>query len=213
MIPLIDGGLERYAEDHSSEEPELLRELAEETRQLPGAQMLTGRLEGQLLRLLALMVGAKRVLEIGMFTGYSALCMASALPEDGELITCDVDPEVEAIARRYFQRSPDGKKIHIRMGPALETIASLEGHFDMAFVDADKESYPAYYEALVDRIRPGGLLVVDNVLWSGRVLSPDEDDKDTHAIDRLNGMIQSDSRWDNVLLTVRDGIHVARRRG
>lgn len=213
MIPLIDAGLERYAEDHSSEEPELLRKLAEETRQLPGAQMLTGRLEGQLLRLLVLTIGAKRVLEIGMFTGYSALCMASALPDDGELITCDVDPTVEAVARRYFQQSPDGKKIQIRMGPALDTIASLEGQFDLAFVDADKEAYPAYYEALADRIRPGGLLVVDNVLWSGRVLSPDDDDEATRAIDRLNDKIRNDSRWDHVLLTVRDGVHVARRRG
>ena len=150
MIPLIDAGIERYAEDHSSEEPELLRKLAEETLRLPGAQMLTGRLEGRLLRLLVLLIGAKRVLEIGMFTGYSALSMASALPEDGELITCDVDPEVEAVARRYFAQSPDGRKITIRMGPALDTLASLEGLFDMAFVDADKEKYPEYLEMLVE---------------------------------------------------------------
>lgn len=211
MEPLVDEKIERYASDHSGEEPELLRRLERETRDtMPDAQMLTGRVEGQFLRLLVLMLGAKRVLEVGMFTGYSALMMASALDEDGRLVTCEIDPRAREVAARYFADSPHGGKIDIRMGPALETLATLSGPFDLAFLDADKENYPRYYDRLVDLLRPAGLLVVDNVLWSGSVVSPG--DEEARAIHALNERAHADERVDHVLLTVRDGLLLARKR-
>ena len=212
MKPMLDEAIERYARAHTEPEPDLLKRLEEETRRTMGnrARMLTGRCEGQFLRLLTHSLGAKRILEIGTFTGYSALMMASALPEDGQLITCEVSPEAEAIARRFFAESPHGRKIDLRMGPALETLETLEGPFDLAFVDADKENYPRYYDAVTERLRPGGLLVVDNVLWSGEVLDPR--DGAARAIHELNERAQSDPRVENVLLTVRDGMLLARLR-
>jgi caffeoyl-CoA O-methyltransferase len=153
---------------------------------------------------------ARRVLEIGMFTGYSALMMAEGLPEDGRLITCDVDPKAELIARRYFAESPHGHKIEVRMGPALETVASLAEPIDMVFIDADKENYVNYYEACFPLVRPGGLIVADNVLWSGRVLDPQ--DEATRAIVAFNTRVQQDPRVENVCLTIRDGIMLAWKR-
>jgi caffeoyl-CoA O-methyltransferase len=173
-------------------------------------QMQVGPLEGDFLRLLVRLVGAKRVLEIGMFTGYSGLMMAEGLPPDGELITCDVDPKAEGIARRYFAEHPEGHKIQIRMGPALKTLETLKGPFDLAFVDADKENNLAYYEKILPMIRPGGLIVVDNTLWSGRVLKPESDsDK---AVVEFNRQVAADPRVEKVLLTVRDGMMLAFKR-
>ena len=145
-----------------------------------------------------------------MFTGYSGLMMAEGLPEDGRLITCDVDPKAEAIARRYFAESPHGHKIEIRMGPALDTLRTIKGPIDMAFIDADKENYPDYYEACLGLLRPGGLIVADNVLWSGRVLKPE--DESTRAIVAFNERVQADQRVENVCLTVRDGMMLAWKR-
>jgi caffeoyl-CoA O-methyltransferase len=142
-----------------------------------------------------------------MFTGYSGLSMASALPDDGELITCDVDPKAEAIAKRYFARSPHGKKIQVRMGPALETIRSLKDPLDLVFIDADKENYPAYYDAVFPLVRQGGLIVADNALWSGRVLDPKADSD--RAIVAYNQKVSSDPRVTKVMLTVRDGMFLA----
>lgn len=208
---LIDARIGRYAFEHTQAEPAVLQELAEDTRaHMPMAQMLTGRLEGRFLKLLAQLAGARRILEIGMFTGYSALSMAEALPEDGELITCDIDAKAEAFAKRYFARSPHGHKIAVRMGPALDTIASLVGEFDLVFLDADKENYPAYYEAVLPLLRRGGLLVIDNALWSGAVLHPQ--DEASRAIHALNRQIADDPRVENVLLTVRDGVNLVRKR-
>ncbi len=211
MERLMDERLEAYAAEHSNDEPELLRRLARETHeQMDLPQMLTGSLEGNFLRLLVLMLGARRVLEVGMFTGYSALWMASALPDDGELLTCEVDPEAEAIARRYFDESPHGAKITVRMGPALATIDTLERPFDLVFIDADKENYPRYYEKSMGLLRPGGLIAIDNVLWSGRVLSPE--DEETRAIHEVNERVHADERVDKVLATIRDGILLARKK-
>jgi predicted O-methyltransferase YrrM len=211
MEPLVDPNLERYAEEHSSEVPELLRRLEQETlASMKSPQMLSGRTEGQLLRLLIRMIGASRVLEVGTFTGYSALMMASALPENGELITLEVDPLAEAVARRYFAESEHGGKIRLLMGPALESLAGLSGPFDFAFVDADKQNYPLYYDRIVPLLRPGGLLAVDNVLWSGRVLDPR--DEETRAIHELNERARTDPSVEHVLLTVRDGVLLARKR-
>ena len=205
-MDFIDEKIEQYAYDHTSEESELLTRLEEETyKKLEIPQMTTGRIEAGLLKLLARLVGAQRILEIGTFGGYSALSMAEALPEDGTLVTCDNDPVAIAFAKKYFSESPHGKKIKQMEGPALESLKKLTGPFDMAFIDADKINYSNYYEAVLPMIRPGGLIAVDNVLWSGRVLDPqDESDR---AIHQFNERIVNDQRVESVLLTVRDGLN------
>ena len=205
-MDFIDGKIEQYAFDHTSEEGELLRRLEEETyEKLEIPQMTTGRIEARFLKLLARLVGAQRILEIGTFGGYSALSMAEALPEGGTLVTCDEDPVAIAFAQKYFSESPHGKKIKQMEGPALESIKKLTGTFDMAFIDADKINYSNYYEAILPIIRPGGLIAVDNVLWSGRVLNPrDESDR---AIHQFNEQVVKDQRVESVLLTVRDGLN------
>jgi caffeoyl-CoA O-methyltransferase len=153
---------------------------------------------------------AKHALEIGMFTGYSGLMIALGLPEDGTLITCDIDPKAEAIARRAFAKSPAGRKIEIRMGPALQTLKTLKGPLDFVFIDADKENYLGYYEAVLPLLRKGGFLVADNTLWSGKVLAPESaSDK---AIVAFNQAVAKDARVDKVLLTVRDGMTLAVKR-
>jgi caffeoyl-CoA O-methyltransferase len=205
MISFIDEKFEDYATNHTAAEAELLQRLARETHgSMKDPGMLTGRLEGTFLRLLVRMLQARRVVEVGMFSGYSALMMAEALPDDGKLITCDVDPKAEEVARRYFAESPHGHKIELRMGPALETLESLTGPFDLAFVDADKENYPAYYELCLERLRPGGAIAVDNVFWNGDVLDPKDDE--ARAIATLNERVTRDSRVDHALLTIRDGV-------
>ena len=205
-MDFIDEKIEQYAFDHTSEEGELLRRLEKETyEKLEIPQMTTGRIEARLLKLLARLVGAQRILEIGTFAGYSALSMAEALPEDGTLVTCDEDPVAIVFAQKYFTESPHGKKIKQMEGPALESIKKLTGTFDMAFIDADKINYSNYYEAILPMIRPGGLIAVDNVLWSGRVLDPqDESDR---AIHQFNERVVKDQRVESVLLTVRDGLN------
>jgi caffeoyl-CoA O-methyltransferase len=211
MEPIVDPRLERYAEEHSSEVPELLERLERETLEtMKSPQMLSGRTEGQLLRLLVKMVAAKRILEVGTFTGYSALMMASALPPDGEILTLERDPRAEEVARRYFAESEHGPKIRLLMGPALDTLSSLTGPFDFAFLDADKENYPGYYDRILELLRPGGVLAVDNVLWSGKVLDPK--DEETGAIHTLNERARLDPRVDHALLTVRDGVLRVRKR-
>ncbi|MCW8856439.1 MAG: class I SAM-dependent methyltransferase, partial [Kangiella sp.] len=198
---------EEYAKLYTSNEPELLKELAEFTEtNMPMAQMLTGKIEGRLLKMLVALTGAKTVLEIGMFTGYSALSMAEALPDDGQLITCDIDEEVAKLAKDYFSRSPHGSKISIQLAPALETLSNLNQTFDLAFLDADKENYVEYYQAIIPKLKSNGLLVIDNCLWSGKVIEPEaETDK---AINNLNQLIVTDPRVENVILTVRDGINL-----
>jgi len=173
--------------------------------------MLSGQLEGTLLQMLVASLGAKRVLEIGMFTGFSALMMAAALPDDGTLITCDVSPQAIAFAKRYFARSPHGKKIEVREGPALETLQTLRGPFDFVFIDADKLNYVNYYEAALALLAPNGVIAVDNVLWSGNVLDPKADDENAQAIVAFNRRVQEDARVTNVILTVRDGVTLIRK--
>jgi len=207
-LTLVPEQIEAYAEAHTEPPAPIFEELRKETYAKMGMpQMQVGRIEGSFLRLLVRISRAKRVLEIGMFTGYSALMIAEGLPEDGELITCDVDPNAEAMAKRYFAKSPHGKKIQIRMGPALETIKTLKGPFEMVFIDADKENYPQYYDAVLPLLRKGGLLVADNVLWSGRVLNPQQETD--RAIVAFNDKVAKDSRVEKVLLTVRDGMMLA----
>jgi caffeoyl-CoA O-methyltransferase len=207
----IDQAVEQYAHDHSKPESDLFRRLREETyREMSSPQMQVGRIEGQFLKMLVRLVGARRVLEIGMFTGYSALMMAEGLPDDGRLITCDINPQAEAIARRYFAESNHGHKIEVRMGPALETIKTLAGPLDLVFIDADKTNYENYYDAVMPLMKPGGLIVADNVLWSGEVIDPQDDAG--RAIVAFNERVQQDSRVENVCLTVRDGMMLAWKR-
>ena len=211
MLSLVDDAIEAYAAAHSAPVSALHERLRAET--LAGTtlpQMQVGPVEGRLLMLLARIAGARRAVEVGTFTGCSALHIAEGLADDGHLITCDIDPVNTAIARRFWAESPYGHKIELRLGPALDTLAAIEGPIDFAFIDADKPGYIAYWEALVPKLRPGGVLVADNVLWSGKVLDPQDDS--TRAIVAFNDHVDADVRMDHVMLTVRDGVTIARRR-
>jgi caffeoyl-CoA O-methyltransferase len=213
MLTIIPEALARYVEAHSSPEPELLQALRDETQaSLAMPQMQVGRVEGALLRMLVQLTRARRVLEVGTYSGYSALAMASGLPDDGTLVTCDIDPVATAVAQRYFERSPHGHKITLRLGPAIETIhelATAGDRFDVLFLDADKQGYVDYYEAALPMLPAGGLVIADNTLWSGRVLEPQ--DASDHAIVRYNAHVAADARVDHVLLSVRDGVMLARK--
>jgi caffeoyl-CoA O-methyltransferase len=208
---ILPDDIEDYALRHTRVESDLLAELAARTRrEMELARMLTGRLEGRLLKLLVQLAGPQLAIEVGTFTGYGALSIAEGLDGDGRLITCEVDPAAAAIAREAFAASPVGARIELRMGPAIDTIHSLDEPVGFSFIDADKAGYPDYYEALLDLTVPGGLLVLDNMLWSGRVLDPPDDE--TRVLAALNTRIAADDRVENVLLTVRDGIQVVRKR-
>lgn len=204
--------IESYAHDHTRSRGRLFDELRAYTHaHVPSPQMQVGRVEGTLLMLLAKLAGARRILEIGTYTGYSTLCMAEALPNDGELITCDRSEEFTEVAKRFFAKSPHGQKIRVVLGDALETVRAFDATpFDMAFVDADKARYPDYYEEILPRLRQGGLFVADNTLWSGDVLDPKT--PDARGIAAFNDRVNADERVENVLLTVRDGIMLARKR-
>ena len=210
---LVAPEIEQYAHDHTSPRSPLFDELREVTygsMASPGMQV--GRVEGTLLKTLVAIMGARRVLEVGTFTGFSALCMAEALPDDGLLITCDVDPKAATVAQSFFDRSPHGKKISLRLGPAVDTLRARphDPPVDLVFLDADKERYLDYYELALPRLRRGGLLVADNTLWSGHVLAPRDEETD-RAIVAYNRRVAEDPRVENVLLSVRDGIMVARK--
>lgn len=208
----IDERVEQYAEEHSSPPAELFARLAAETHEKSASpQMMVGRIEGNFLALLVRTLQARRVLELGTFTGYSSIAMAHALPTDGRLITCDVNEETTEIARRYAQEAGVVDRIDYRVGPALETVAGLDGEFELVFIDADKVNYVNYYEATVPLLAASGLMVVDNTLWSGRVADPQEDDESVRAIRELNDHVRDDPRVDNVLLTVRDGMNLVWR--
>ena len=205
-------GIEKYAKQHTTPLPPLLEELVAETKSelAERAGMLSGQVEGTLLQVLVASVRAKRVLEIGMFTGFSALMMAEALPDDGKLITCDLSARHIAFAERFFARSPHGHKIEVRPGPALETLKTLEGPFDFVFIDADKPNSINYYEVSLALLAPAGLIAIDNVLMGGGVLELEEEN--ARAMHALNEHVQNDERVTNVLLTVRDGIMLVRKK-
>jgi caffeoyl-CoA O-methyltransferase len=213
MSFIVEPSVEEYAEAHSSPNGELFERLAAETREKTTApQMMVGLLEGRFLGVLVRSTRARRVLELGTFTGYSSISMALALPTGGRVITCDVNEETTAIARRYADEAGVAERIDFRLGPALETIADLDGPFDLVFIDADKENYVNYYEATLPLLADNGLMVVDNTLWSGRVADPDDSEETTRAIRALNGRVRNDARVENVLLTVRDGMNLVWRR-
>ena len=213
MSPAVDPDLERYATEHSTAEPDVLRDVAAATQELLDTpQMMVGPLEGRFLEMLVHLSQPRRVLEIGTFSGYSALSMASALPPGGRIVTCEVDPKAAEVARRHIQGSPWADRIELREGPALATIAELDGPFALVFVDADKVEYRDYYEAVLPLLSERGVIAVDNVLWSGRVLDPDDDRDDTKAIAAFNDHVASDPRVVAVMLTIRDGVTLIRRR-
>ena len=212
LLTLVPEDIERYAMTHTTPLPELLEELIAVTQERFGqqARMLSGQLEGTLLQMLIAALQARRVLEIGTFTGFASQMMAAALPEDGQVITCDLDPKAIEVARSFFERSPHGHKISLREGPALDAMRSLEPTFDLMFIDADKENYVNYYEAALPLLATNGLIAVDNVLWSGRVLDPKSDQD--RAIVAFNEHVARDARVTQVVLTVRDGVMLISRK-
>ena len=208
LADIVPPEIDEYAAACSVTESDVCKLIREETyRTQDCPQMVVGPLEGAFLKVMALAVGAKQVLEIGTFTGYSALAMAEALPDDGTVLTCEIDADSAAFARRCWDKSPHGKKIHVRVAPALETMAALKGPFDLIFIDADKANYVNYYRRALDLISPNGVILIDNVLWSGRVLNTNPDPS-TAAIQELNRVVASDPRVTAVLVTLRDGVFV-----
>jgi len=213
MTGVVRPEIEEYAVGHTTPEHPLLSAVAAETRSTQEAHgMMVGLLEGRFLETLVGLSGARRILEIGCFTGYSALSMAAALPPDGSIVTCEVDPERAATARRHFDASPWADQIDLRLGPALDTIPTLDGPFDLVFIDADKTNYANYYEAVLPLLADDGLIVADNVLWSGRVIDAEDQTADTVAIRAFNDLVRDDDRVICVMATVRDGVLLIRRR-
>lgn len=209
---MVDPALEAYTEAHTTPPPPLLAALAEETeRSLDAPGMMVGAVEGRFLQLLVFAAGARRVLEIGTFSGYSALSMAAGLPPDGRIVTCEVDPSHAEVARRFVADSAFAGRIDIRVGPALGTIAGLDGPFDLVFIDADKTNSANYYEAVLPKLADRGLIVVDNSLWSGKVLVETDTSDDTVAIRAFNDMVAADPRVVCVQLPVRDGVTIVAR--
>lgn len=214
---LLPDAVEEYVTRLITRETPLQQRLRAETALLPDAGMQIGPDQGALLGLLIRLLGGRAVLEIGTFTGYSALSMAAALPADGHLVTCDISEEWTGVARRYWDAAGMSQQIQLRLGPAAETLQELLGErgpgcFDFAFIDADKPGYDGYYEACLRLVRPGGLLAIDNMLWSGRVAEPANEDPNTQAIRALNLKIRDDPRVDSCLLTIGDGLMLARPR-
>jgi predicted O-methyltransferase YrrM len=211
---IVPEAVEAYAAAHTTPAPGFLQALAAETREtLDSPQMLTGEIEGRFLEFLVFLAQPRLLLEIGTYSGYSALSMARALPAGGRIVTCELDPERVAFARRHIEDAGFDDRIAVREGPALETIASLDGPFDLVFVDADKEGYRDYYEAVLPKLSERGLIVVDNVLWGGRVAEPpsDDDSESTRALREFNDHVAADERVVNVMLSVRDGVTLVRR--
>jgi predicted O-methyltransferase YrrM len=209
----LDDALYGYLLDVSLREAPLLQRLRAETRAMPTAQWQIAPEQGQFMALLVRLMGARRILEVGTFTGYSALCMAAELPEDGQMICCDLPGDYNAVARRYWQEAGLAERIELRLAPALETLPGLDaGSFDLVFIDADKSNYPAYLEEALRLVRQGGLILFDNVLWSGRVLEAEPDSDDTRAIQALNRALKIDERVDLSLLPLGDGLTLCRKR-
>jgi caffeoyl-CoA O-methyltransferase len=212
-IDIADPRVEQYAVEHTSGEPAYFAALADSTRaETDAPTMMVGTLEGRFLSALVALARPQLVLELGTFTGYSALSMAESLPPGGRIITCDLNEKHVALARQNIAATPYADLIEIKVGPALESIASLDGPFDMVFIDADKVSYLAYYEALLPKLAPHGVIVVDNVLWSGRLIDDVDESPPTQALRLFNDHVAADDRVEVVMLTVRDGVSLIRHR-
>ncbi|MCB0769033.1 MAG: O-methyltransferase [Flavobacteriales bacterium] len=206
--------LDRYSEDNSAPEPDYLRELAEETRaniELP--VMLSGHVQGRFLSMVSHLLAPKLILDIGTYTGYSALCMAEGLGPDGLLHTIDINIKLASMVDRYVRKAGLHDRIHQHLALATEVIPCIEGTFDLVFIDADKQNYSNYFDLVIDRVRPGGMIIADNVLWSGKVLAPEaEHDSETRGLAAYARKVKNDARVENVLLPVRDGLLVSRRK-
>lgn len=210
----LDSSLYGYLQSVSLREPEILTQLRQETAQHPMAGMQIAPEQGQLMALLVQLIGAKKTLEVGVFTGYSTLVVALALPTDGKVVACDISEEYTAIARRYWQQAGVANKIDLHLGPALDTLDHLldqggANSFDFAFIDADKSNYDSYYERALQMVRPGGLIAIDNVLWSGRVADPQVQDTRTNKIRALNQKLHQDKRVAISLVPIADGLTLA----
>ncbi len=213
----VTDDIQRYLAEHSLREPEVLARLRQVTARMPDPEMQIAPEQGQFMALLARLMGARRCIEVGTFTGYSSLVVALALPDDGRIVACDVNPEWTAIARQFWREAGVAHKIDLRLQPAARTLAELAtaggtNQFDFAFIDADKTGYVGYYEQLLALLRPGGLIVADNTLWSGRVADPDAIEEDTVALRAFNDKLHADQRIDLSLLPIGDGLTLARKR-
>jgi predicted O-methyltransferase YrrM len=213
-MEFIDHALLAYCEDHTSTEDQLLLKITRETQaKVLMPRMISGHLQGKMLELFVKMIQPKTILEIGTYTGYSGICMARGLAKTGKLITLDINDELETLVRGFFQESGLLNQIDYRLGNALKLIPEISGPFDLVFIDADKINYTNYYDLVIDKVPSGGIILADNVLWSGKILiSPGQKiDKDTQAILDFNAKVQTDSRVENVLLPIRDGVMMARK--
>ena len=213
-MSFISEDLDNYITDHSEDEPQLLQELSRETHQkilLP--RMLSGHYQGRLLSVISKMINPKYILEIGTYTGYSALCLAEGLQKDGELHTIDINEELVDFQRKYFDKSDYGKQIHQHLGNALDIIPQFKMNFDLIFIDADKENYSHYFELVIDKLNPGGIILSDNVLWSGKVIETlKKDDKSTEALIIYNKLLKEDDRIETIILPIRDGLTLSRKK-
>lgn len=213
-MEFIDPALLAYCEAHTSEEDALLKKITRETQaKVLMPRMLSGHLQGKMLEFFTKMIQPDTILEIGTYTGYSGVCLARGLKKRGKLITLDINDELETMVRGFFEESGLADQIDYRLGNALEIIPTLSGPFDLVFIDADKFNNANYFDLIIDKVRPGGIILTDNVLWSGKVLVAEGQkiDKDTKAILDFNDKIQNDPRVENVLLPIRDGIMMARK--
>ena len=206
--------IDNYALKHSEEEPELLKELSRETHQkILQPRMLSGHYQGRLLSMVSKLVKPKYILEIGTYTGYSAICLAEGMRTDGELHTIDHNEELFDFQRKYFDKSGYGKQIHQHLGNALEIIPGLDFNFDLVFIDADKENYSNYFHIIIEKLSSGGIILTDNVLWSGKVIEKvDEKDIDTNAVIAFNTLLKNDTRVETIILPIRDGLSIARKK-
>lgn len=213
-MEFISSELDEYVCAHTEQEPELLYELNRETNmKVLRPRMLSGHYQGRVLSMLSHMIRPNRILEIGTYTGYSALCLAEGLEPEGTLITIDKNEELETLVRKYVDASPYQNQIDLRVGDAMELVPQLDGEFDLIFIDADKENYLNYYHMVIDKVRVGGYILIDNVLWSGKVIEPlEEGDRDTEVLLELNDYVHFDERVQNVLLPIRDGLTILRKK-
>lgn len=210
-MDFLNPSIQKFAEEHTSPESEILKKINRDTHaRVLMPRMLSGHMQGRILSMISHMIKPSVILEIGTYTGYSAICMAEGLKPGGKLITLDINEELESTVRSFFKSSPFNDRIDYRIGNALEIIPILKENFDLVFIDADKENYSRYYDLVINRVPLGGYILADNVLWSGKVLDQ-KPDKDTRAIQEFNHKVQMDSRVENVLLPVRDGIMIMRK--
>jgi predicted O-methyltransferase YrrM len=212
MIQIMNAELQDYAENFTSEENEILRELRRKTfGERDDKSMLSGFYQGRLLSMFSRLLAPKRILEVGTYMGYSALCLAEGLRDDGKIITLDVDKETNEIAKEFWAMAPYYSRIESFLGEATHIIPTLNETFDLVFIDADKPNYSNYFDLIFPKLRTGGIILADNVLWSGRVLNAENEDENTKALHAFNQKIQADERVSNILLTVRDGLMLIRK--